>query len=119
MWCPILPEHIWSKFKTADAAKAYLKLAPIVGSGLSRSPSGRRGSRALRRQQAVLGWRAQGRQVVFQLYTTRTPGAGSQARHIDLAISLPPAQIKPLSTTSGIASYACSQKAFDYLSFNC
>ena len=33
MWVPIVPEHIWSKFKTYDEATKYLNEPPIVGSG--------------------------------------------------------------------------------------
>jgi ABC-type transport system substrate-binding protein len=33
MWCPILPEHVWSRFTTEDQAKKYLNAPPIVGSG--------------------------------------------------------------------------------------
>ena len=33
MWVPIVPEHVWSKFKTYDEATKYLNKPPIVGSG--------------------------------------------------------------------------------------
>ena len=33
MWVPVVPEHVWSKFKTYDEATKYLNRPPIVGSG--------------------------------------------------------------------------------------
>ena len=121
MWCPILPEHVWSKFKTADAAKAYLNSPPIVGSGPFQVVEWQKGKfvRCVANKQ-YWGGTPKADQVVFQLYINQdTLAQDLKLGTIDLAISLPPAQIKPLSTTTGIAAYACSQKAFDYLSFNC
>ena len=33
LWIPILPEHIWSKIKPADAEKSFKNPPPIIGSG--------------------------------------------------------------------------------------
>jgi peptide/nickel transport system substrate-binding protein len=33
MWSPSLPEHVWSRFKTVEAAQTFLNSAPVVGSG--------------------------------------------------------------------------------------
>jgi peptide/nickel transport system substrate-binding protein len=121
MWCPILPEHIWSKFKTADAAKAYLNAPPIVGSGPFQVVEWQKGKfvRCVANKH-YWGGTPKADQVVFQLYTNQdTLAQDMKLGTIDLAIGLPPAQVKSLNGTNGVVSYGCSQKAFDYLSFNC
>jgi peptide/nickel transport system substrate-binding protein len=121
MWCPILPEHIWSKFKTADAAQKYLNSPPIVGSGPFQVVEWQKG-RFVRcvANKSYWGGAPKADELVFQLYTNQdTLAQDLKLGTIDLAINLPPAQVKPLSTTSGLMAAGCSQKAFDYLSFNC
>jgi peptide/nickel transport system substrate-binding protein len=59
-------------------------------------------------------------ELIFQLYTNQdTLAQDLKLGTIDLAINLPPAQVKPLASTQGLAAYGCSQREFDYLSFNC
>jgi peptide/nickel transport system substrate-binding protein len=121
MWCPILPEHIWSQFKTADAAQKYLNSPPIVGSGPFQVVEWQKARfvRCVANKQ-YWGGAPKADEIIFQLYTNQdTMAQDLKLGTIDLAINLPPAQIKPLSTTSGLTAAACSQKAFDYLSFNC
>jgi peptide/nickel transport system substrate-binding protein len=121
MWCPILPEHIWSRFKTADAAKNFLNAPPIVGSGPFRVVEWQK-SKYIRcvANKRYWGGTPKAEEVFFQLYTNQdTLAQDLKLGTIDLAINIPPAQVKALQGDSSLASEACSQKAFDYLSFNC
>jgi peptide/nickel transport system substrate-binding protein len=121
MWCPILPEHIWSKFKTADDAKNYLNKPPIVGSGPFQVVEWKKGKyvRCVANKQ-YWGGVPKADEVFFQLYTNQdTLAQDLKLGTIDLAINIPPAQIAALKGDASLASEACSQKAFDYLSFNC
>jgi peptide/nickel transport system substrate-binding protein len=121
MWCPILPEHVWSKFKTADDAKNYLNKPPIVGSGPFQIVEWKKGKyvRCVANKQ-YWGGVPKADEVFFQLYTNQdTLAQDLKLGTIDLAINIPPAQIETLKSDASLASEACSQKAFDYLSFNC
>ena len=121
MWCPILPEHVWSQFKTEDAAKKYLNSPPIVGSGPFQVVAWKKGVyvRCVANKE-YWGGTPKADELLFEQYTNQdTLAQDLKLGTIDLAINLPPAQIKPLAATSGLAAYGCSQKQFDYLSFNC
>jgi peptide/nickel transport system substrate-binding protein len=121
MWCPILPEHVWSRFKTADAAQKFLNSPPIVGSGPFQVVEWQKGKfvRCVANKQ-YWGGTPKADELVFQQYTNQdTLAQDIKLGTIDLAINLPPAQVKPLASTPGVAAAGCSQKAFDYLSFNC
>ena len=121
MWCPILPEHIWSQFKTADDAKNYLNKPPIVGSGPFQVVEWKKSKyvRCVANKQ-YWGGTPKADEVFFQLYTNQdTLAQDLKLGTIDLAINIPPAQVKALQGDSGLEAEGCSQKAFDYLSFNC
>jgi len=121
MWCPILPEHIWSKFKTADDAKNYLNKPPIVGSGPFQVVEWQKSKfvRCVANKQ-YWGGVPKADEVFFQLYTNQdTLAQDLKLGTIDLAINILPAQVAALKNDAGLDSEACSQKAFDYLSFNC
>ena len=121
MWCPILPEHIWSQFKTADDAKNFLNKPPIVGSGPFQVVEWQKGRfiRALANK-GYWGGAPKADEVFFQLYTNQdTLAQDLKLGTIDLAINIPPAQVKALQGDATLEAAGCSQKAFDYLSFNC
>ncbi|HEY5388904.1 MAG TPA: ABC transporter substrate-binding protein [Thermoleophilia bacterium] len=121
MWCPILPEHIWSQFKTSDDAKNFLNKPPIVGSGPFQVVEWKKGKyvRCVANKQ-YWGGTPKADEVIFGLYTNQdTLAQDLKLGTIDLAINIPPAQVKALQGDPSLASEACSQKAFDYLSFNC
>jgi peptide/nickel transport system substrate-binding protein len=121
MWVPIVPEHIWSKFKTADQAKAYLNSPPIVGSGPFQVVEWQKGKfiRCVANK-GYWGGTPKVDEVIFQVYKNQdTLAQDLKLGAIDLAINIPPAQVKALQGDSSVEAEACSQKAFDYLSFNC
>lgn len=121
MWCPILPEHIWSQFKTADDAKNYLNKPPIVGSGPFQVVEWKKAKyvRCVANTQ-YWGGTSKADEVFFELYTNQdTLAQDLKLGTIDLAINIPPAQVTALQGDLSLESAGCSQKAFDYLSFNC
>ncbi len=121
MWVPIVPEHIWSKFKTYDEATKYLNDPPIVGSGPFQVVEWQKGKfvRAVANKD-YWGGKPKVDEIIFSAYKNQdTLAQDLKLGAIDLAINIPPAQVKPLQGVQSLDSQACSQKAFDYLSFNC
>jgi peptide/nickel transport system substrate-binding protein len=121
MWVPVIPEHVWSKFKTYDAAQKYLNKPPIVGSGPFQVVEWKKGKyiRCVANKE-YWGGSPKVDEIIFQVYDNKdTLAQDLRLGVIDLAINVPPAQVKPLQSEASLESQACSQKAFDYLSFNC
>jgi len=121
MWCPILPEHVWGKFKTSDEVTKYVNRPPIVGSGPFQIVEWKKDQfvRCVANK-SYWGGAPKADELVFQLYTNfDTMASDIKLGTIDLAINLPPAQVKPLDGEQSLSAAGCSQKAFDYLSFNC
>lgn len=121
MWVPIIPEHIWSQFKTYDEITKYVNAPPIVGSGPFQVVEWQKGKfvRCVANKE-YWGGAPKVDELIFQLYKNQdTLAQDLKLGTIDLAINVPPAQIKAMQGQPGIAAEACSQKAFDYLSFNC
>jgi peptide/nickel transport system substrate-binding protein len=121
MWVPVVPEHIWSRFKTYDEAQKYLNEPPIVGSGPFVVTEREKGKfiRCVANKE-YWGGRPKVDEIVFSVYDNQdTLAQDLKLGAIDLAINIPPAQVKPLQGEASLESQACSQKAFDYLSFNC
>ena len=121
MWCPILPEHIWGKFKSYNQAYNFANKPPIVGSGPFQVVQWVRGQ-YIRCVPNKNYWAGAPKvdSLIFSLYTnqmTMASDLGSGA--IQLAIDLPPAQVKGMQSDKTITAQACDQKAFDYLGFNC
>ena len=121
MWVPILPEHIWGRFHSYNAAYNFANKPPIVGSGPFQIVQWVRGQyiRCVANKD-YWGGRPKVDQLIFSLYTDQmTMASDLKSGVIQLAIDLPPAQIKGMQSDKGISAQACAQKAFDYLSFNC
>ena len=121
MWAPIVPEHVWSKFKSYDEITKYLNKPPIVGSGPFQVAEWQKGKfvRCVANKEYWDG-APKVDEVIFQVYKNQdTLAQDLKLGTIDLAINIPPAQVKALQGEQGIEADGCSQKAFDYLSFNC
>ncbi len=121
MWVPIIPEHIWSELKTYDEVQQYLNAPPIVGSGPFQVVEWDKGKfvRCVANED-YWGGAPKVDEVVFSVYKNQdTLAQDLKLGTIDLAINIPPAQVAALAGDANLEADACSQKAFDYLSFNC
>ena len=121
MWVPILPQHIWGKCHSYSQAFNFANKPPIVGSGPFQVVQWVHGQyiRCVANKD-YWGGAPKVDQLYFNLYTDPTTMASDlRSGAIQLAIDLPPAQIKGLQSAPGISAQACAQKAFDYLGFNC
>ena len=121
MWVPILPQHIWGRFHSYNAAYNFANKPPIVGSGPFQIVQWVRGQyiRCVANK-SYWGGAPKVNQLIFSLYTDQmTMASDLKSGVIQLAIDLPPAQIKGMQSDKSISAQACAQKAFDYLSFNC
>ena len=121
MWVPILPEHIWGGFHSYNAAYNFANKPPIVGSGPFQVVQWVHGPyiRCVANKD-YWGGEPKVDQLIFSLYTDQmTMASDLKSGVIQLAIDLPPAQIKGMESDTRISAQACAQKAFDYLGFNC
>ena len=121
MWVPIIPEHVWSQFKTYDEATKYLNKPPVVGSGPFQIVEWQKGKfiRAVANR-SYWGGAPKVDELIFAVYENQdTLAQDLKLGAIDLAINIPPAQVKGLASDSDVEAQPCAQKAFDYLSFNC
>ncbi len=121
MWAPIIPEHVWGKFTSYEQINKYLNRPPIVGSGPFQVVEWQKGKfvRCVANKE-YWGGTPKVDELIFQVYKNQdTLAQDLKLGTIDLAINIPPAQVAALQGESGIEAEACSQKAFDYLSFNC
>ena len=121
MWVPILPQHIWGRLHSYEQAFNFANKPPIVGSGPFQVVQWVHGQyiRCVANK-SYWGGAPKVDQLYFNLYTDPTTMASDlRSGAIQLAIDLPPAQVKGLQSVSGISAQACAQKAFDYLGFNC
>ncbi len=100
MWVPIVPEHIWSQFKTYDQATKYLNSPPIVGSGPFQVVEWQKGKfvRAVANKD-YWGGKPKVDEIVFEVYKNQdTLAHDLKLGTIDLAINIPPAQVKALQS---------------------
>ena len=121
MWVPILPQHIWGRFHSYEQAFNFANKPPIVGSGPFQVVQWVHGQyiRCVANK-SYWGGAPKVDQLNFNLYTDpMTMASDLRSGAIQLAIDLPPAQVKGLQSVYGISAQACAQKAFDYLGFNC
>ena len=121
MWVPILPQHIWGRFHSYTQAYNFANKPPIVGSGPFQVVQWVHGQ-YIRCVANKSYWAGAPKvdQLIFSLYTDQTTMASDLSNGIiQLAIDLPPAQIKGMQSDKNVSAQPCAQKAFDYLSFNC
>ena len=121
MWVPILPEHVWARFTTEAEVKSYLNKPPLIGTGPFQLVEWQKG-KFLRcvANKSYWGGTPKVDEIIFQDYKNQdTLAQDLKLGTIDLAINIPPAQVKALAGDASLDSQACSQKAFDYLTFNC
>ena len=121
MWVPILPQHIWGGFHSYNQAYNFANKPPIVGSGPFQVVQWVHGQyiRCVANKD-YWGGAPKVDQLVFSLYTDQmTMASDLNSGGIQLAIDLPPAQIKGMESNKNISAQPCAQKAFDYLGFNC
>ena len=121
MWSPVLPEHVYGKYKTYDEAYNAVIKPPIVGSGPFQVVEWQKGKfiRCVANKE-YWGGAPKVDELIFTVYKNQdTLAQDLKLGTIDLAINIPPAQVKALQGDSSLDAEACSQKAFDYLTFNC
>jgi len=121
MWVPILPEHVWGRFHSYSQAYNYANKPPIVGSGPFQVVQWVHGQyiRCVANKSYWAG-APKVAQLYFNVYTDPTTMVSDlRAGVIQLAVDLPPAQVKSLQSVPDISAQACAQKAYDYLGFNC
>ena len=121
MWVPIVPEHVWSKFKTYDEITKFLNKPPIVGSGPFQVVEWQKGKyvRCVANKEYWDG-APKVDEIIFEIYKNQdTLAQDLRLGTIDLAVNISPTQVKAMKNQPGIEAEACAQKAFDYLSMNC
>ena len=121
MWVPVIPEHIWGKFTSYDEIHDYTNSPPIVGSGPFQVVEQKKGVyvRCVANKD-YWGGAPKVDELIFTTYKNQdTLSQDLKLGAIDLAINIPPAQVSALEADPDLDAFACSQKAFDYLSFNC
>ena len=121
MWVPILPQHIWGRFHSYTQAYNFANKPPIVGSGPFQVVQWVHGQ-YIRCVANKSYWAGAPKvdQLIFSVYSDQmTMASDLQSGTIQLAIDLPPAQIKGMQSDKNVSAQPCAQKAFDYLGFNC
>jgi peptide/nickel transport system substrate-binding protein len=121
MWVPVVPEHIWGQFTSYEDITEYTNTPPIVGSGPFQVTEWKKGVYVkCVANKDYWGGAPKVDELIFTRYKNQdTLAQDLKLGTIDLAINIPPAQVPALETDPNLDSFACSQKAFDYLSFNC
>jgi peptide/nickel transport system substrate-binding protein len=121
LWIPILPEHVWSKVKPADAEKAFKNPPPIVGSGPFQCVEWKRGS-FVRMVANKSYWKGAPKvdEIIFQTYQnadTMTQDLKSGA--IAAVWDIPDAQFQALSGNPDIKPISCVTLGLNQLGINC
>ena len=106
MWVPILPQHIWGRFHSYTQAYNFANKPPIVGSGPFQVVQWVHGQYIrLVANKDYWGGAPKVDQLIFSLYTDQTTMASDLSNGtIQLAIDLPPAQIKGMQSASNLRS---------------
>jgi peptide/nickel transport system substrate-binding protein len=121
LWIPILPEHIWSKVKPADAEKSFKNSPPIIGSGPFQCVEWKRGEYV--RMVANKGyWKGAPKvdEIIFQNYQnpdTMTQDLKTGA--IASAWDIPDAQFRALSSQPDLTAIDCVTIGLIELGINC
>jgi peptide/nickel transport system substrate-binding protein len=121
LWLPILPEHIWSKIKPADAEKSFTNPPPIVGSGPFQTVEVKKGSfyRLVANKDY---WRGAPKvdEVIFQTYQNQdTMAQDLKTGALQSAQNIPPAQVDPLNNEPDLESIRGVMIGYVELGFNC
>jgi peptide/nickel transport system substrate-binding protein len=121
LWIPILPEHLWSKIKPADAEKSFQNPPPIVGSGPFQTVEVKKSS-FIRMVANKDYWKGAPKidEVIFQTYQNAdTMAQDLKTGAIQTAWNIPAAQFEPLDAEPDLESIRCVTIGFDQLNFNC
>jgi len=121
LWIPILPEHVWSKIKPADAESTFKNPPPIVGSGPFQTVEWKKGE-YVRMEANKSYWKGAPKidEVIFQTYqNSDTMAQDLKAGNLQSAWNIPSAQFTQLGNEPNLTSIKCVTAGFDELAFNC
>ena len=120
MWVPVVPEHIWSKFKSYEEITKYVNRPPIVGSGPFQVVEWQKGKfiRCVANKE-YWGGTPKVDEVIFEIYKNQdTLAEDLQSGHHRPGGEHLADPGQAMQDQPGIEARACAQKAFDYLSMN-
>jgi len=121
LWIPILPEHIWSKIKPADAEKSFKNPPPIIGSGPFQTVEVKKGA-FIRMVANKDYWRGAPKvdEIIYQTYQNQdTMAQDLRSGAIQTGWNVPSAQFEPLGAEPDLTSIRAVTIGFDQLGFNC
>jgi peptide/nickel transport system substrate-binding protein len=121
LWIPILPEHIWSKIKPADAEGTFKNPPPIVGSGPFQTVEWKKGE-FVRMVANKSYWKGAPKidEVIFQTYqNSDTMAQDLKSGNLQSAWNIPSAQFTQLGNEPDLTAIKCVTAGFDELAFNC
>jgi peptide/nickel transport system substrate-binding protein len=121
LWIPILPEHVWSKIKPADAEKSFKNPPPIVGSGPFQTVEVKKGS-FVRMVANKDYWKGAPKidEVIFQTYQNQdTMAQDLKTGAIQSGWNIPSAQYAPLDSEPDLTSIRAVTIGYNQLNFNC
>ena len=121
LWIPILPEHIWSKIKPADAEKSFKNPPPIIGSGPFQTGEVKKGA-FIRMVANKDYWRGAPKvdEIIYQTYQNQdTMAQDLRSGAIQTGWNVPSAQFEPLGAEPDLTSIRAVTIGFDQLGFNC
>jgi len=121
LWLPILPEHIWSKIKPADAEKSFRNPPPIIGSGPFQTVEVKKGS-FVRMVANKEYWKGAPKvdEVIFQTYQNQdTMAQDLKTGAIQSGWNIPAAQFQALDNEPDLESIQAVTNGYDQLNFNC
>src|SRR5665811_1950906 len=121
LWIPILPEHIWSKIKPADAEKSFKNPPPIIGSGPFQTVEWKKGA-FVRLVANKNYWRGAPKvdEVIFQTYQNQdTMAQDLKTGAIQSGWNVPSAQFSTLDSQAALTGIRAVTIGFDELGFNC
>ena len=121
LWIPILPEHIWSKVKPADAENSFTNSPPIIGSGPFQCVEWKRGA-YVRMVANKEYWRGAPKidEVVFETYQNPdTMVQDLKTGSLASAWDIPEAQFRALGSDPNIKPITCVTVGLNELGMNC
>ena len=121
LWIPILPEHIWSKIKPADAEKSFKNPPPIIGSGPFQTVEWKKGA-FVRLVANKDYWRGAPKvdEVIYQTYQNQdTMAQDLKTGAIQSGWNVPSAQFTTLDKEPSLTGIRAVTIGFDEIGFNC